>query len=181
MAKIYLQIKKGCDEYENISKWLENKKHQDQMFNVFIKDMGSCEERTLTDKYIYMTNPKIELVIKSYPHVREVGDKQYRFNRHSALFKDWLEFKEDNYLDELGDIDTLRDTLQLAAEKITYYENDKECLLDITPHEHNYMIDEYKANLQDRIYGTKVVLLNGQTFMQKVLKGGYYKHQYTKE
>lgn len=179
MAKAYAVIKPKSKYFKAIKKWKENKIHHDQMFYEFLKEIKEqCLGVKLTDKYIYMENPRDLTLVKNHPHVKQEENGLYRFNRFSKLWRQWTEYKELNYIDDIEPLENLENILGVDPVKIVYYLTDYKILADITPREGNYRTDLFIEQAQDRISSDEVEFIRASEFLRHAV-GVKDKYEYT--
>ena len=179
MAKAYLIIKNKSRYYNSIKKWQERKIHHDQMFYEFLKGIKEqCLGVKLTTKYIYMENPRDLTLIESYPHVVKQDDGLYRFNTRSKLWKQWLEYKETNYIDDVGEIESLEFLLGDKPDKIVYHICGHKILADITYGSHKQIYPIHIEMTKDTVPKDELEFIKASDFLSISIRERGDKYEY---
>ena len=182
MAKVYLSIREGCDEYNLIKDWINSHIHRKQMLGMYLRETKDCGEGcSLSGKYILIDNPRAETLVENHPHVRQISETTYRFNSHSILYKGWIKYMEENYIDDLGEITDLSNLLERKPEKVIYCLKGKEVLVEATIHQQDRIPDKYYEKLKERIENKPIQMLSSIEIIQKTLGGTDARYEYRRD
>lgn len=186
MAKIYLKIRKDNPYYyKRLQEWYKTKTYQDQMFFQFIKDIGeSLEGAKLEERYIYLSRPEDMTVVDNHPHFVRRPDGSYRFNSRSKIFKSWLDYKEENYIESLMPLENLSRLLGETPETIIYYFCNNKILANITVNQKALNAkglgkEKYSERVEDVTENTGIVFMKSVDFFSQVIseKGDRYDYE----
>ena len=182
MAKVYLSIREGCKEYDLIKDWIEGNIHRKQMLGMYLRETKDCGEGcSLSGKYIFIDNPRAETLLENFPHVKQISENTCRFNSHSILYKGWIKYMEENYVDDLGEITDLKELLNREPEKVIYYLKGKEVLVEATIHQQDRIPNKYYEKLKERIINEPIKMLSSIEMIQKTLGGTDARYEYRRD